>query len=151
MLDLVFLARHTSILCASYQHWTGLPLIGVQPGTKNAVDKLFDAAFAVVSHDTQPDPVFNYANWQAQQLFGMDWDEITRLPSRYSAEEMNRIERVRLLQRVAQHGYVEDYCGVRIARDGMRFAIRNATVWNLLDEQGSYCGQAALIRDWSPL
>jgi hypothetical protein len=81
----------------------------------------------------------------------MNWAEITQLPSRYSAEAMDRTERARLLERVERHGYVDDYSGVRIARDGRRFTIHNATVWNLLDAGGGYCGQAALIAAWLPL
>ena len=88
-------------------------------------------------------PVFNYGNVCAQQLFGMDWHEFTQLPSRLSAEPLAREERARLLARVTQHGYVDDYAGVRIAKDGTRFMIRNATVWNLMDQDGRYCGQAA--------
>jgi len=145
-LDQAFLARQTHILCASYEHWTGMPLIDAAPGL--AVQQLFAAPFAVVSHDTQADPVFNYANNQAQQLFGMSWEEITSLPSRCSAEPMDRDARAKLMDRVARHGYVDDYSGVRIAKDGTRFEIRNVTVWNLLDERRVYCGQAALIRQW---
>ena len=150
-LNRAFLARHTRILCASYRHWTGLRLIDAEPDAPQAIQQLFTAPFAVASHDTQPDPVFNYANRQAQELFGMDWAEITRLPSRYSAEPMARKARTQLLERVERHGYVDDYSGVRIAKDGRRFMIQNATVWNLIDETGAPCGQAALIREWASL
>lgn len=149
MIDKDFLARQTRILCTSYQHWTGLQLIDAATDLAQAVQRLMSAPFAVASHDTQPDPMFNYANVQAQQLFGMTWDEITQVPSRYSAEEMDRVERAKLLERVTKYGFVDDYSGIRIARDGTRFTIHNATVWNLLDEQGEYCGQAAMIRDWT--
>jgi len=148
-MDQAFLARQTHILCASYQHWTGLQLIDEVPDSAKAVQQLFNAPFAVASHDARPDPIFNYANNQAQQLFGMTWEEITQVPSRYSAGEMDRIERARLLERVTKYGFVDDYSGVRIARDGTRFTIHNAIVWNLLDENGKYCGQAVLIRDWT--
>lgn len=127
--------------------WIGSPLIEAMPGSIEAVKELLEAPFAVVSHDTQADPVFNYANEQALQLFGMKWEEITQLPSRCSAEDMDRAERAVLLERVSRQGYVDDYSGVRIAKDGRRFTIHNATVWNLLDEDGNYCGQAALIRE----
>ena len=150
-LDQVFLARQTRILCASYQHWTGLRLIDAEADSPQAMQLLFSAPFAVASHDTQPDPVFNYANRQALELFGMAWEEITKLPSRYSAEPLARKERARLLQRVERYGYVDDYSGVRIARDGRRFMIQNATVWNLIDENGVRCGQAAMIREWTSL
>jgi len=149
--DQAFLARQTRILCASYQHWTGLRLIDAEADSPQAMQLLFTAPFAVASHDTQPDPVFNYANRQALELFGMAWEEITRLPSRYSAEPLARKERAQLLQRVERYGYVDDYSGVRIARDGRRFMIQNATVWNLIDENGVRCGQAAMIREWTSL
>ncbi|MEO8418624.1 MAG: MEKHLA domain-containing protein [Methylophilaceae bacterium] len=149
--DQDFLARQTCILCASYQHWTGLPLVEAVPDSADAVYQLFHASFAIVSHDTQANPIFNYANQQALKLFGMSWDEFTRLPSRYSAEPMVRQDRADLLKRVTRDGYVDDYSGIRIAKDGRRFMIRNATVWSLLDHEGVYCGQAALINDWAPL
>ncbi len=150
-LDQAFLARHTRILCTSYQHWTGLRLIDAEADSAEAVQRLFAAPFAVASHDTQPDPVFNYANRQALELFGMAWEEITRLPSRYSAEPLAREERARLLQRVEHYGYVDDYSGIRIAKDGRRFMIQDATVWNLIDEKGARRGQAAMIREWAEL
>lgn len=149
--DQDYLARQTRILCTSYQRWTGLQLINTAMDSPDAAYQLFNAPFAIVSHDTQADPVFNYANQQALKLFGMSWDEITRLPSRYSAEPMAREERSDLLERVTRNGYVDDYSGIRIAKDGTRFIIRNATVWSLLDNEGIYHGQAALINDWVPL
>lgn len=149
--DQDFLAHQTYILCASYQRWTGLPLVDATPDSPDAVYQLFNASFAIVSHDTQADPIFNYANQQALKLFGMSWDEIIRLPSRYSAEPMAREERSGLLERVARDGYVDDYSGIRIAKDGRRFMIRNATVWSLLDGEGVYCGQAARIGEWGAL
>lgn len=139
--DADFLQRRTRILCASYQHWTGRPLIDA--GDTDAVQQLMRAPFAVVAHGTEADPIFDYANACALRLFGMGWDEFTRLPSRLSAEPLAQAERARLLERVTRNGYVDDYAGVRIARDGARFMIRNAVVWNLLDERGEYCGQAA--------
>lgn len=147
-IDDAFLARHSQILCDSYRHWTGLHLIDVAPDSQALARQLYQASFAVASHDTQADPLFNYANAQAQHLFGMCWDEIIGLPSRYSAEAMLREERASLLERVERNGFVDDYSGIRIAKDGSRFMIRNATVWNLLDEKGAYYGQAALIKDW---
>lgn len=139
--DDVFLQQHSLLLCQSYRHWTGQDLLLAEPG--QLVSPLMQAPFAVVSHDTQDDPIFNYANLRAQQLFVMDWHQITVLPSRLSAEAMLREERAMLLERVQTNGYIDDYCGVRIASDGSRFTIRNATVWNLIDSQGRYCGQAA--------
>lgn len=147
-LDQHFLQWQTQLLCQSYLHWTGKPLIDGDVTSVEAVQELFEADFAVLAHDTQPDPVFNYANRCAMHLFGMDWQEITQLPSRCSAEPMLQDERASFLQRVAQFGYVDDYCGIRIAKNGKRFLIKHATVWNLINTKGLLNGQAAIIRDW---
>jgi hypothetical protein len=146
-LDAGFIERHSRILADSYRHWTGRPLT---EGDPSAI-VLFEAPFALLSHGTEADPLFNYANRQAMALFRMDWQQIVGLPSRLSAEPMLREAREALLARVARHGYVDDYSGVRIASDGSRFMIHEATVWNLRDEQGLAYGQAALIKRHIPL
>jgi hypothetical protein len=61
---------------------------------------------------------------------------------------MHRDERARLLDRVSQQGYIDDYRGVRISKTGRRFMIEQATVWNLLDENGAPYGQAATFSQW---
>jgi len=81
----------------------------------------------------------------------MDWAAFTKLPSRLSAEAPIRAERDALLQRVTEHGYIDDYSGVRISSSGKRFLIEQATVWNLMDGEGAYCGQAAMFGVWRML
>lgn len=141
-----FLQRQTLILCQSYQHWTGEPLIA-----NIDVTSLWQAPFAVVSHGTEPNPIFNYGNALALKVFDYSWQDFIRLPSKLSAEVINQAEREALLGQVSQYGFIANYAGVRIASNGARFLIHNATVWNLLDETGNYCGQAAKIADWQPL
>lgn len=111
---------------------------------------LFDAPFALVSHGIEADPIFNFANRKALDIFGYTWESFTVLPSRLSAEPMAREERQYLLDQVTTKGYIDDYSGVRIASDGRRFRIVNAVVWNLLDEQGKHIGQAAKIDQVEP-
>ena len=110
--------------------------------------QLFHAPFAVVSHDTASDPVFNYANLKALELFELRWEDFTRLPSRLSAEPVNQAERERLLAEVTEKGYIDHYEGVRISSTGKRFLIKNAVVWNLRDSEGGYKGQAAWFGGW---
>ncbi len=143
-----YLADHAALLCDTYRHWTGRDLVAPGPARAEA---LYRAAFVVLSHNTDADPLFTYANLAAQTLFEMPWCEIVGLPSRYSAEAPVREERERLLARVAEHGYIDDYQGVRIARSGQRFLIRQATVWNLIDASGAKIGQAATFSEWQPL
>jgi hypothetical protein len=149
--DAALLARHIRLLRTSYQHWTGKSLIEPNLGDEDAVRFLDLAPFAVVSHDTQPDPIFNYGNKLALQLFEMDWKAWTALPSRLSAEQLIQVERERLLETVGKHGHIEDYNGIRISSSGKRFMILAATVWNMLDEDGKLYGQAALIKQWQYL
>ena len=78
----------------------------------------------------------------------MSWEELTRTPSRLTAEAPNREERARLLAAVAQRGFIDDYSGVRISKTGRRFRIAQATVWNLVTETGAPCGQAAMFGEW---
>lgn len=141
--------RHLDLLASSYQQLTGRSLVGQV--TVDIVDTLDHAPFALLSHGTEPDPVFNYANQPALALFEMCWEEFTTLPSRLSAEPVNQAERERLLEKVTTAGYVDDYCGVRISRSGRRFMIQDATVWNVHNHQGIYRGQAALIRRWQEI
>lgn len=141
-------AKHVDLLLKSYKHWTGKELVNSDDAIEEQARKIFYAPFAVVSHNTLDDPVFNYGNDTALKLFEMDWQKFTKLQSRKSAEPMNREERNRLLKRVAEYGFINDYKGVRITASGKRFMIENATVWNVIDESGKYHGQAATFDNW---
>jgi len=140
-----FFCQHVTILQNSFRHWTGQDLWSEKI---DMASQIYAAPFAVLSHSVAEDPVFNYANKTAQTLFEMTWDAFIELPSRLSAEPLVREERTRLLARVNENGYVDDYAGVRIASSGKRFYVKNVVVWNLLDETGKYYGQAAKIDHW---
>jgi PAS domain-containing protein len=140
-------------LLESHRRLTGRALLADQDGGPDvmASRRLYDAPFVVLAHDTTPDPRFTFANRAAQRLFEMPWSEIVGLPSRLSAEAPARQERQRLLDRVATHGYIHDYSGVRISKSGRRFRILRATVWNVHDRLGRPLGQAATFTDWEDL
>jgi len=146
-----FLIDHIRLLSNSLAHWSGCGLLEDESDPLIAARRLYYAPFALLSHGTEADPIINYANHTAQQLFEMQWHEITALPSRLSAEAVVQQERNALLKRVSENGYIDDYSGVRIAKSGTRFRIEDATVWNLLDEKGVYAGQAAMFSLWSML
>lgn len=140
--------HHTNILARSLKHWTGRELIpGVTEG-RNLAQKVYESPFVVVSHGTQADPILNYGNRAALALWEMSWEELTRTPSRLTAEAPLREERARLLAAVTANGFIDDYSGVRISKTGRRFRIARATVWNLLREEGKPYGQAAMFSDW---
>jgi hypothetical protein len=138
----------TELVARSLKHWTGRDLLPGDFTLDELANKVFHASFVLVSHGTQADPVLNYGNQTALTLWEMSWDELTRTPSRLTAEALNREERARLLAAVTSHGFIDDYSGIRISKSGRRFRIDQATVWNLLDETGKYAGQAAMFRQW---
>lgn len=141
-------AEHIKLLTRSLYALTGRMLVASELSPAQQAEWLYYADFAVLSHDTAPDPVFNYANQTALRLFELDWPSLIALPSRYSAEPVDQAARQRLLDQVRRKGYIENYHGLRIAQSGRRFYIENAIVWNLTDENGRYQGQAAAFSEW---
>jgi len=147
----VFYVKHASLLCRSYERFTGKPLLTFTVDPNECITKLFDAPFALVSHGTEEDPIFNFGNQTALDLFELTWPQFTVLASRMSAEPLNREKRQMLLDRVARHGYIDNYKGIRISSTGRKFLIENATVWNIVDDLDRYHGQAAAFNKWSYL
>jgi hypothetical protein len=139
---------HTQLLAQSFRRFTGRDLL---PGLFNPLGLarcIFEAPFVVVSQGTEADPVLNYGNRAALQLWELSWAELTRTPSRLTAETPEQAERARLLAAVTARGFIDDYSGIRIAKTGRRFRIERATVWNLVTERGDLCGQAATFDRW---
>jgi hypothetical protein len=133
-----------ALIASSFERLTGRPLVA-------DAAELWRAPRAVVAHGLEADPVFFYGNRLALELFETPAADFTRLPSRLSAEPLLREERARLLARVAEAGFIEDYSGVRVSATGRRFRIEQAVVWNLLDPAGALHGQAATFDRWTRL
>jgi hypothetical protein len=146
--DNQYLATLAARLVSSLRRWTGKNLANPALSATEQARALFYAPFALISHDTAKDPLLNYANRTALNLFELDWNELIILPSRCTAQPMHQEERARLLATVTRDGFIDDYCGVRITKSGRRFLIEQATVWNLVDERDVYCGQAATFSRW---
>ena len=144
-------SEHVDLLIESYRHWTNKDLVKIQYPEESIYYNLYYAPYGVVSHNTDNSPVFNYGNQTALRLFEMSWDSFIKLESKKSAEPVNRDERERLLSQVKEHGYIDNYQGIRISSSGKRFVIENALVWNLIDHRGDYHGQAALFSNWTEL
>ncbi len=140
----------TQLLLDSFQHWLHRELIPRSGSPLDDAQSLFEAAFVVVSHGTETDPILNYGNRTALDLWEIDIPTLLVTPSRMTAEPMHRDERARLLARTTEHGYVDDYRGIRISQGGKRFEIEQAIVWNLIDADGHHRGQAATFSEWKP-
>lgn len=138
------------LIAESFQRLIGRPLVASNGEPLSALS-LWNAPRVIVAHGTEADPVFFYGNRWALDAFEMDFAAFTRLPSRFSAEPMNREERAALLARVTRDGYIDDYAGVRISAQGKRFRIEQAVVWNLIDAEGIVRGQAASFDRMTPL
>ncbi|CAM3352308.1 MEKHLA domain-containing protein [Bordetella sputigena] len=134
------------LLSESHERLLGQPLLPQPMQAVEAAHWLYEEApFAVLAHNTDADPRFIYGNKAAQRRFEYSWDELTRLPSRLSAEAPNREERERFLERVRRAGFESGYRGIRITKTGKRFLIEQATLWELRDEAGQVHGQAVVI------
>lgn len=144
---------HVERLLTSFRRLLGRDLIDPTLSSGERARQLFEAPFAVVSHNAPSvpgdEPIFNYGNRIALELFAMSWERFIQLPSRLSAEPLHQAERARLFERVRSYGYIDDYRGIRIASTGRRFKIENAIVWILYDQEGQRYGEAAMFAEWA--
>lgn len=146
----------TQVLLDNFEQLLGYELISRDGNEAEQAKALFQADFVVVSHGTQADPVLNYGNQTALNLWVMDWHGFTQTPSRLTAEPVNRAQRAKMLAQAQTQGYIDDYSGVRVASNGQRFFIQQAIIWNLSDHQtnksepksGQKLGQAATFSQW---
>lgn len=143
---------YNRIMADSFARFTGTRVV---PDADTLSDEALalamrDAAVAIVSHGTQADPIFRYANRTALKLWEMEWEAFTALPSRLSAEADTDIQsdREALLKAALQKGWVDNYTGIRVSSTGKRFFIENTVLWNVVDTAGTRHGQAAFIRSW---
>jgi hypothetical protein len=137
---------HSQRLLHSYQHWTGESLFDLSALPEEIAQNLFEAPFIVVSHGTEPDPIFNYGNSRALELWELSWEDFTRMPSRQAVEAIEQEDRQSLLEEAVITG-LKNYSGIRISSTGKRFYIDNGILWNLVDDE-LYCGQAAMFWNW---
>ncbi len=140
--------EHIALVLESLRKLTGRTLVSPELNGVEAARAVFKGGFVLVSHGTEADPLFNYGNRMALELFEMSWDEFIALPSRRSTESPGRTERARLLREVADKGFIDNYSGTRISSSGRRFLVEHALVWNVRDRDGRPYGQAATFEHW---
>ena len=136
-------------LLDSYRHWIGRELLERIGGPEVQSQALYEWSAVVVSHGMQADPMLNYGNRVALDLWEMTWAQLVNTPSRLTAEPVNRVERERMLEQARARGYIDNYRGVRISGSGKRFLVENALVWNVLNPMGEQIGQAATFSRWT--
>ena len=142
-LETDFYQRHCQILVVSFEKLLEKPFLEKE---RKVADLYFSSA-VILSHTCDEDPVFNFVNKQALDLFEYSWEQMIGLPSRLSAEPMQREQRQKLLEQTHKFGYIKNYSGVRISASGKRFILKDVILWNLYDND-NYYGQAAIFSKW---
>ena len=137
------------LLLDSHRHWIGKDLIARIFDAQQQARLLFEASFVVVSHGGEPDPILNYGNQAALDLWELSWDQFIKTSSRLTAEPDDRAERERMLTQARAKGYFGGYRGVRISSTGRRFLVEHALIWNVIDSAGNPVGQAATFSQWT--
>ncbi|NER47333.1 MAG: MEKHLA domain-containing protein [Symploca sp. SIO1A3] len=122
-------------------------LLNIKNSPQNVAQQLFEAPFIVVSHGTESNPILNYGNQKALDIWELSWQNFTKTPSRDTAEAIEQVERDRLLAETSKQGFCE-FSVIRITSTGKRFKINQGVVWNLINEQQVYQGQAAVYSDF---
>jgi hypothetical protein len=139
----------SQLLLNSFQHWVGRELLERAGDPAYQAHALFLSPFIVISHRTEEDPIINYGNQAAIELWETTWEDLTRTPSRLTAEPVNRAEREWMLEQARIRGYLDTYQGVRVTSTGRRFLVENAIIWNVVDAKGQRVGQAATFSHWT--
>jgi len=137
-------------ILASHQSLFGRPLL-VGSDTwpvRQAAQELFGATPVVLAHDGGADPRLIYANAAALSLWDRPWASMVGMPSRLTAEPIERQARQVSLDLARRHGAIANYAGTRVHRHGRRFHIEGARLWTLQEGSGQPLGQAACFESW---
>lgn len=132
-------------ITSSLKKLANIEIVDFALSIEEQAKQTFNADYVLLAHNGSDDPIFNYANQTAMNLFEMPWEEFTNMPSKYSAESDERDKREKFLTDVKEKGYSKDYSGIRISKSGRRFEIKNVILWNVYDSENNRVGQAAMF------
>lgn len=136
----------------SFRRRVGGDLVLVSPeiGPVGVHQALMTSSSVILCHDGNPDPRFIFANNAAAALWRTGVDDLVGMPSRLSAPPQMRAERAQALVKAAMDGALLGYSGERVAADGSRFMIIDATLWSVDLPEGGF-GQAVRFDTWHAL
>ena len=146
-----YLKDYIYLITRSLKRLTKIEIVDFALSLEEQAKQVFDADYVLLAHNGTSDPIFNYANQTAQNLFELSWDEFIDMPSKYSAESDERGKREEFLAEVTEKGYSKNYSGIRISKSGKRFEIKNVMLWNVYDPEGHRIGQAAMFDQYDYL
>lgn len=87
--------HHTQRLLHSFEHWMGRSVLDVAGSKTTITQMVFEAPFVLVSHGTQAEPILNYGNRRALELWEISWEDFTRMPSRKTASAGGTLKKAR--------------------------------------------------------
>jgi hypothetical protein len=146
-----YLKDYICLITSSLKKMANIEIVDPSLSLEEQAKQVFHSKYVLLAHNASDDPIFNYANQSALDLFEMSWDEFTNMPSKYSAESDERGNREKFINEVEAKGYSKDYSGIRISKTGKRFEIKNVILWNVYDSENKRIGQAALFDEYSYL
>jgi hypothetical protein len=146
-----YLKDYIYLITNSLRKLANIEIVDASLSLEEQAKQAFHSKYVLLAHNASEDPIFNYANQSALNLFEMSWDEFIGMPSKYSAESDERGNREKFITEVEAKGYSNDYSGIRISKTGKRFEIKNVILWNVYDADNKRIGQAALFEEYSYL
>ncbi len=146
-----YLKDYIYLITSSLKKLSNIEIVDFSLSLEEQAKQAFNSDYVLLAHNGSEDPIFNYANQTALNLFEMSWEEITNMPSKYSAESDERGQREKFIAEVTENGYSKDYSGIRISKTGKRFEIKNVILWNVYDEENNRIGQAAMFDEYEYL
>ncbi len=144
----------SQLLLNSYNQLLGRQLIERNSNPEKEAEALFFAPMVIVSHGKEINPILNYGNQTALNLWEMSWEEFTQTPSKKTVNSLNSEElkqRSQMLEEAQNKGFIENYRGVRVSRTRKQFLIENAIIWNVIASNNQKLGQAATFSSWTYL
>jgi len=149
------LENHIRLLNQSLQDSSGQSLFGwIQTqqyidGENQLIEESAQALhnntrFGVLSHGTQPDPVYNYGNLASLELFEQTIEKLCQTPSRFSTIPELMEDRSDLIKAIEEDGHGTIHSAIRISAEGHPFEIPQIKVWTVRDDDGKRIGLAAI-------
>jgi predicted DNA-binding protein (UPF0251 family) len=138
---------HVKLLLDSFKKFVNRDLIERTGDAEDDFRIINNSSIIVASHNGAEDPILNFGNQAALNLWELEWDEFVKVPSRKTAELDLREKREEMLKIAEKNGFFDNYEGVRISATGKRFMIKKAIIWNVINEAGEKVGQAATFND----
>jgi len=148
-----FLKEQSRLIVESYEFVTGRTLRDVNANAtgEDLAQQLYESEKAVLSHDRivhlhQWDNIYNYANQTALKLFERTFEQQVQLFSTRSAgaDHSSQNDRNSLLAQCLAKGYVE-FDGERVSASGNKVVLKEACLFNLIDDRGIFRGQAVIF------